>query len=106
MPTYRGERTRQVKEEEMTRRVGMGIAAGVLGGALVLFGGAGFAADTPSTADVLNKLHASDQHEIAAGTLAEKHGRSQAVKDYGKMLVRDHGAADQKVAVVAKQEKV
>ncbi|HSS38334.1 MAG TPA: DUF4142 domain-containing protein [Polyangia bacterium] len=60
----------------------------------------------PSTAEVLGKLHHSDQHEIEMGKQAEKNGNSKAVKDYGKMLVKDHTAADKKGAALAKKEKI
>jgi putative membrane protein len=68
--------------------------------------GAANAADPPDTATVLGKLHQSDQKEIAAGKLAQKSGTSQQVKNYGKMLEKDHSAADKKVAALAKQEKI
>jgi putative membrane protein len=68
--------------------------------------GAANAADPPETATVLGKLHQSNQQEIAAGKLAQKSGTSQQVKNYGKMLEKDHSAADKKVAALAKQEKV
>lgn len=69
-------------------------------------GGAARAADTPDTAQVLEQLHQSNQKEIAAGKMAEKNGKSHEVKDYGKMLQKDHAAADKKVTALAKEEKV
>jgi putative membrane protein len=72
-----------------------------------LFAGApAFAADPPATADVLTKLHQSNQKEIEMGKTAQKNGQSKDVKDFGKMLVKDHTAADKKVTSLAKQEKV
>ncbi|HVV51542.1 MAG TPA: DUF4142 domain-containing protein [Polyangia bacterium] len=84
---------------------------GVLGGASFLMmvvpaGGAAAANDPPDTAAVLGKLHHADQKEIAAGKLAEKSGKSAEVKSYGKMLMKDHTAADRKVTALAKQEKI
>src|SRR5581483_10432040 len=80
---------------------------GLLAGALALVGGGNaLAADAPQTADVLNKLHQSDQNEIHAGKIAEKSGQSKAVRDYGKMLVKDHTAADKKVTSLAKKENI
>ena len=75
-------------------------------GVLLWSAGAATAADPPDTATVLGKLHQSDQKEIAAGKLAQKSGTSQQIKDYGKMLEKDHTAADKKVAALAKQEKI
>jgi putative membrane protein len=71
-----------------------------------LFGGAALAADTPSTIEVLGKLHDADQGEITMGKLAEKDGESKEVRDFGKMLVKDHTDADKKVAVLANEEKI
>jgi len=72
--------------------------------ASLLLGGMSAAAEPPPTAEVLAKLRASNQKEIDAGKLAQKHGQSRQVKDFGKVLVRDHTAADKKVAALAKQE--
>ncbi len=60
----------------------------------------------PSTAEVLGKLHRSNEHEIEAGKQAEKNGNTKAVKDFGKMLVKDHTDADKKVTALAKKEKI
>jgi putative membrane protein len=71
---------------------------------LLLAAGAALAAE--STAEVLAKLHQSNQKEIAAGKLAQKSGKSAKVKDYGKLLVKDHGEADKKVLALAREEKI
>ena len=80
---------------------------GLIAGAL-LCGGGGMAAaaDAPSTAEVLSKLHQSDQKEIEAGKLARKNGQSKQVQDFGKMLIKDHADADKKVTALAKQQKI
>jgi putative membrane protein len=82
------------------------LRSGMLAGALALFGGQALAADPPATANVLNKLHESDQKEIEAGKIAQRNGQSKEVRDYGKMLVKDHTAADKKVTGLAKKEKI
>jgi putative membrane protein len=64
-----------------------------------------FAAE-PDTGDVLGKLHESNQKEIQAGKLAQEKAQSKSVRDYGKMLVTDHTAADKKVTALAKQMKI
>jgi putative membrane protein len=83
---------------------------GLIAGGLLVADGNGRAADPPNTptttADVLGSLHESDQKEIQAGRIAQKDGQSKAVKDYGRMLVKDHTAADEKVAVLAHKENV
>ena len=63
-------------------------------------------AAAPSTAEVLGKLHRTNQHEIEMGKEAEKDGNTKAVKDFGKMLVKDHTAADKKTMALAKKEKI
>jgi putative membrane protein len=68
---------------------------------LCLLGGAALAADIPSTVEVLGKLPDADQSELAMGKLAEKDGHSEQVKDFGKMLVKDHTGADKKVTASA-----
>jgi putative membrane protein len=82
------------------------LRGGLFAGALALLAGNALAADAPVTADVLGKLHDSDQKEIQAGKIAEKNGQSKEVRDYGKMLVKDHTAADKKVISLAKKEKI
>lgn len=78
----------------------------LFGLALLALATPAMAADAPATADVLGKLHESNQKEIAMGKMAQKNGKSKEVTSYGKMLVKDHSAADKKVLALAKQEKV
>jgi len=42
-----------------------------------------------------------DNGEVAIGQLAQAQGQSQAVKDFGKLLVSDHGAHKQELASLA-----
>jgi putative membrane protein len=44
--------------------------------------------------------------EVDAGKLAEKHGSSQAVKDFGAMMVKDHSAANDQLAQLADRKSV
>jgi putative membrane protein len=84
------------------------------GGTFVAFGIAAFlwagvarGADAPpATAEVLGKLHHSNQMEISAGKLAQERGQSKDVKSFGKTLVTDHSAADRKVMALAKEQKI
>lgn len=78
----------------------------MLGMGACLFLGLARAADTPSTADVFNKLHNWNLTAIEAGKLAQDNGRSQATKEYGKMLVADQTSADQQVMALAAEEKI
>jgi len=82
---------------------GLGSSLGLL---LLTAATPALAADPPATADVLGKLHESNQKEIAMGKMAEKNGKSKEVTSFGKMLVKDHTAADKKVLALAKQEKL
>jgi putative membrane protein len=74
--------------------------------ALLVGEGATRAADALSTAEVLGNLHQSDVKEVQAGKIAEKNGQSKAVRDYGAMLVKDHSAADKRVADLATKENI
>ncbi len=44
--------------------------------------------------------------EVNAGRLAHEKGSTQAVKDFGAMMVKDHSAANQKLQVVAAAQDV
>jgi putative membrane protein len=76
--------------------------AGTMGGA----GGAAKTTADPETIRVLNELHQTNLKEIEAGKLAEKKGQAKDVKSFGKVLIKDHTAADKKVTSLAKQENV
>lgn len=52
-------------------------------------------------ASIVRQLHKANQTEVAAGKLAKSNAGSQAVKQYGQMLVSDHSAADRKLAAFA-----
>jgi len=47
-----------------------------------------------------------DNGEVAIGQLAQAKGQSQAVKDFGKLLVSDHGAHKQELASLAQSANV
>jgi putative membrane protein len=64
------------------------------------------AANPPTTAEVLGKLHAANQKEIEAGRLAKSHAGGRAVKDLADMLIKDHTDADKDVAALAKEENI
>ena len=53
---------------------------------------------------MLERLHQANQMEVALGQLAQQNGESQDVKSYGQMMVKDHGAADEKVLAYAQQK--
>jgi putative membrane protein len=53
--------------------------------------------DTPD-AVILKELHAANLAEIQEGTLAQQQAAADKVKKYGRMLIKDHTAADQLVA--------
>ena len=57
-------------------------------------------------ADVLQKLHHTNQEEIKAGQLAQQKSSSSDVKQYGAMLVKDHTKADQDVTALASKINV
>jgi putative membrane protein len=63
-------------------------------------------AASPPTAEVLGKLHRSNVKEIRMGEMARDHGHSKDVQSFGKTLIKDHTEADDKVAKLAKEEKI
>jgi putative membrane protein len=71
-----------------------------------VFAGKARGVDSPTTADVVAKLHNWNLTEIEAGRLAQDYGHSKATKDYGKMLVADQTAADKQIIALAKEENI
>jgi putative membrane protein len=71
-----------------------------------LASGRAAAAEPPSTADVLGKLYRANQKEVDMGRMAAEHGKASDVRSYGKMLVKDHLAAEKKVEKLAKEENI
>jgi putative membrane protein len=79
-------------------------------------------ADTPSTTQTTDQsktateklsdsdlqdmafVHHVNQMEIDMGKVAQRKGSTQAVKDYGKMLVKDHQSADKDLMALAKKD--
>jgi putative membrane protein len=50
------------------------------------------------------KIHHVNQEEIQLGQLAEKKGRNQDVREFGKHMVMDHTQADQQLMQLAKSQ--
>lgn len=44
--------------------------------------------------------------EVEAGNLAQQKGTSQSVKDFGAMMVKDHGAANEKLSSLAASKNI
>jgi putative membrane protein len=80
----------------------------VIASMLLAGASAALAADAPDAevSQVLNKLHHSNQKEVKMGQEAREKGNSPAVKDYGATLERDHTAADEKVAALARKRNI
>lgn len=72
----------------------------------VMFGRGARAQGAMTAAQLMPTLHAFNQVEIEAGRTAEERGASDAVKQYGATLVRDHEAADKNLKHLAAEEKV
>jgi putative membrane protein len=53
---------------------------------------------------LLERLHQANQTEVKLGRLAAQNAQSPEVKTYGDTLVKDHGAADEKVLAYAKKK--
>jgi len=56
--------------------------------------------------EILNFLHTTNQSEIRLGRLAQTQGSSENIREYGRMLVRDHTANDAKVQEVARAASI
>ncbi len=54
----------------------------------------------------LKKAIEGNLAEVKMGELAQKNAQSQEVKAYGEMLVKDHGAANEKAIKLAKDLKI
>src|SRR2546430_12895424 len=52
---------------------------------------------------VMGHIHHVNQIEVDLGKLAQKRGTTQGIKDYGKMLVTDHGQGDKDLVAFAKK---
>ena len=74
--------------------------------ATMLVAGAARAAQPPTTAEVLTKIHQANEREVDMGRMAAEHGNAKEVRSFGKTLVKDHLAAEKKVAKLAKEEKI
>ncbi len=61
---------------------------------------AAVAADDPDASFYKNAAEAGIS-EVDAGTLAQDKGNNQAVKDFGAMMVKEHGAANDKLKALA-----
>ena len=69
-----------------------------------LFAAAAFAAVSKSDQEFFNKAAAGGMYEVEAGKLAESMGQSTEVKQFGAMLVKDHGAANEELKTLAGQK--
>ena len=56
-------------------------------------------------ADFAKEAAIGGRFEVDMGKTAESRGKSQAIKDFGKQMVDDHGKANDKLATVAKDLK-
>ncbi|SEU39977.1 putative membrane protein [Myxococcus fulvus] len=54
----------------------------------------------------LAELHHANQMEVQMGRLAQKNGASQAVKDFGARMEREHGQADENLLAYVKSKNL
>src|SRR5579864_8800068 len=62
-------------------------------------------ADSPDASFYKNAAEGG-MAEVELGNLAQKNGKSQSVKDFGAMMVKDHSAANEKLKSVAAAKNV
>ena len=65
-----------------------------------------FAAEKSPDQSFYKNLAEGGISEVEAGKLAESKGSSQAVKDFGAMMVKDHSAANDKLKTLASGEGI
>jgi putative membrane protein len=65
-----------------------------------------FGADQTGDKSFFKHAAEGGMSEVDAGTLAQSKGSSQAVKDFGAMMVKDHSAANDKLKSIAAAENV
>jgi len=63
------------------------------------------AADNPDE-DFFQKAAAAGMAEVEAGHMAQQKGSSQAVKDFGAMMVKDHTTANNKLKTIAAAKSI
>jgi len=64
-------------------------------------------AKTPMpVADVLARIHWSNQHEMQVGQLIKTKGATREIRNYGDRLFRDHQNADAKILALARDHKI
>jgi predicted outer membrane protein len=80
---------------------GLALAAG-----WIMSAGLGWSADAPRTSTVLGKIHHSNLKEIELGGLAQRYGRSQELRDFGRVVADERAASDQKVVSLASTELI
>jgi putative membrane protein len=68
--------------------------------ALAMIGSA-HAEVSKSDQEFITKAAAGGMYEVEAGKLAQAQGKSDGVKSYGDMLVKDHGAANDELKALA-----
>jgi putative membrane protein len=61
---------------------------------------------TPDERETLTVLHVANQKEVKAGGLAIERGQTKGIREFGKMMVEDHTAADDKIVALARKKDV
>jgi putative membrane protein len=73
----------------------------VIGALVAALSGTLVHAEDPSGAHFLKESMEGNLAEVKVGELAQQKGASQGVKDFGALLVKDHGMANEKAKQVA-----
>src|SRR4051812_22217202 len=55
---------------------------------------------------LIERLHDINQAEVKLGQLAQQKATSQATKDFAKMMVDEHSAADKQLMTLAEKMKI
>ena len=74
--------------------------------AMLALGPAAIAAGKLTDSDILNKIHAINQEEIAAAQLAQKTSQDGKVLQFAGEMITDHTAADGQVSALAQKKGI
>ena len=73
---------------------------------MLSFAGAALAQGSASDQSFYHKAAEGGMAEVEAGKLAQDKGSSEAVKEFGEMMAKDHSQANAKLAKIAADKKV
>jgi putative membrane protein len=96
-PTATAKKAGQLKEQTMKTMLAM---------LMLIAPAAAAVADSDPDLKFYKKAAEAGIAEVDAGNLAQQKGNTQAVKDFGAMMVKDHSAANEKLQALAASKQI